>query len=887
MVVRKTEMVDTEIAPFLNRLGYMLLAEVDSLDEVEDQLWSLQSLLMRLKSFLMEVERKQNEDLEKFVVEVVTVVHEAEKVTVSYLDTAGKFGLVMDEAHKLKSKISGFISKIRGMMESHVWFHRFSEPSTSNTSSLSKRGLPPTIEDGDAIIVLEDEVKRMMNLLKDEDPDGRRDIIPVVGPGGMGKTTFVRNIYDDPTIMERFPCRAWIPVSNNYKIEELLQYIIEQIKPATTTTDSTKDDDQINETKDLKDLAIETYKHLKNSTRYLVVFDDVCQAQLWADINMVFPAKNKRESRIILITRHDQVASHARPSRPPFYLRRLSKEEGRTLFSKRVISFVDSHSHAQWDPNHLHSYHELVDACGGLPLAIVSLAAKYHRRLLSKTDNENNEESWSDKILPLGICEYIYNGLPRHLKMCLAYYHVLKKGYHFFDYKGLVVAEGLVNPSTSLSAKIGSGDQTSGAIEMEDITEEYLNELMNMNLIKVQRGRIDGHIKEITIPRECYSLLDLCRFEAASSKMNKLEGSSLFINCSSGSETEETILQDMKLIIQDDIPLRVFDLKLDSRNPCFINLIHLRYLRLEIIFFSSEWKLFCLSNLHNLQFVKMKLKLPLNNFGYIDFPLQFWKMRQLRHFLLRLSSSASGIPVNPSLLIEPKVNSIDWQNISLKNLLTLEGLDTEYFTEDVLYTMPNLVTLRLHQTIPKFDDRLGRVFPLMERLRKLSMVGGTRHPIQSARDIQSKLLIFPPNITHLTLKDTGYEEECFRQALRSLQMLQNLHILKLQRGAMFGSVLDFGSNIDGFRQLKILELKDLRIREWKMSVGVTPSLQKLTVISCERLNSLPLVALKAISTLQELELLGDHEDRVLRDARLIEEHVGKDRLKLCISYDAD
>ncbi|KAJ4967299.1 hypothetical protein NE237_019148 [Protea cynaroides] len=274
-------MADTEIAPFINILGYTLLVEVDSFHEVEDQLWSLFCLLTRLRSILMEFEKKQSEDLEEYMMEVGTLVHEA-KVTVSYLDTTRKSGLVMDEAHKFRSKIGGFKSQIRGMMESNMWLRRFTKSSTSNISSLSK--------------------------------------IPLL-------------------------------------------------------------------------------------------------------------------LRIILITRHDDVASHARSSTPPFYLRRLSKDEGRTLFSKRVTSLVDSHSHTQLDPNHYNTYHELVDARGGLPHAIFALPTEYHRHLLSTTNNEKDEESRLDKILPLEICECIYKSLPHHLKICLAYYHVLKEGYGFFNIK--------------------------------------------------------------------------------------------------------------------------------------------------------------------------------------------------------------------------------------------------------------------------------------------------------------------------------------------------------------------------------------------------------------------------------------------------------------------
>ncbi|XP_042493042.1 inactive disease susceptibility protein LOV1-like [Macadamia integrifolia] len=117
----------------------------------------------------------------------------------------------------------------------------------------------------------------------------------------------------------------------------------------------------------------------------------------------------------------------------------------------------------------------------------------------------------------------------------------------------------------------------------------------------------------------------------------------------------------------------------------------------------------------------------------------------------------------------------------------------------------------------------------------------------------------------------------------ALQKLQNLCVLKLGFGSMIweddGS-LDFESDVNGgFRQLKFLELKDLfMLKKWKLSKGVIPSLQKLAVLNCSKLEGLPIEALEAISTLQELVIDEQPTDGVSADAKLIQEHIGKDRL---------
>nr|XP_028954030.1 disease resistance protein RPM1-like [Malus domestica] len=56
----------------------------------------------------------------------------------------------------------------------------------------------------------------------------RREVISVVGMGGLGKTTLAKKVYDQPKVMAHFDCYAWITVSQSYRVEDLLRTVIKK-----------------------------------------------------------------------------------------------------------------------------------------------------------------------------------------------------------------------------------------------------------------------------------------------------------------------------------------------------------------------------------------------------------------------------------------------------------------------------------------------------------------------------------------------------------------------------------------------------------------------------------------------------------------------------------
>ncbi|KAJ6737757.1 DISEASE RESISTANCE PROTEIN RP [Salix viminalis] len=221
---------------------------------------------------------------------------------------------------------------------------------------------------------------------------------------------------------------------------------------------------------------IDALRNYLGRRRYVIVLDDVWDVNAWETIKYAFPDCNCG-SRIIFTTRLGNLAESIENTSHVYDLQPLPENEAWTLFCMKAFR---GEPKAVCPPELEEMSRDILRKCDGLPLAIVAIGG-----LLSKKKNEGLEwkkvrdclatemKSNNDLGSLRRILQLSYDHLPYYLKQCYLYLSVFPEDYLIKRMKliRLWIVERFVEEKQGFT--------------MEEVAEEYLNELVNRSLIQV------------------------------------------------------------------------------------------------------------------------------------------------------------------------------------------------------------------------------------------------------------------------------------------------------------------------------------------------------------------------------------------------------------------
>ncbi|XP_060670460.1 putative disease resistance protein RGA1 [Ziziphus jujuba] len=475
---RVTQNSDVKVTAKSEHFILKLCKSLDPYGGVTGELSELKKTILTIKDVLLDAEEKKNHDhrVRIWLKRLVDVVYEADDLMDDFSPEALQQQLM--NGSNMGKKVRTFFSSSNQLVFRRTMAHKIKDINyrlaaiggNRTDFHLEVRHVESRVVLGarEQTYIPEEEVigresarEAILDLLLDPKVEKDVSVLPIVGLGGIGKTTLAQIVYNHKKVQTNFDLKIWVCVSDSFDVKSLVEKII---KSATNHCEENQEMGQL-----LRKLQMEI-----NGKRYFLVLDDVWNEdkQKWIELESLL-SSGAKGSRIIITTRSLRVGKITTSTMEPYMLRPLDKVNSWSLFKNVAFKL----GHEPNNPNTKKAAMEIVDRCAGIPLAIRTIGKMLYFK--------NPEAEWSSflemdfsKMHPsendiLPALKLSYDNLPSNLKHCFAYCSLFLKDHDIVveDLIKLWMAQGFIESSPSSQS-------------LEEVGYWYFDELLSYSFFQ-------------------------------------------------------------------------------------------------------------------------------------------------------------------------------------------------------------------------------------------------------------------------------------------------------------------------------------------------------------------------------------------------------------------
>ncbi|XP_050281589.1 putative disease resistance protein RGA4 [Quercus robur] len=293
----------------LQLLGSIIVDEVKLASSVETEIGYLTDTVTTIRAVLLDAEMQSshNHQTKDWLSKLKDVLHDADDLLDDFSTEVMRRKVMTKKVRlfsscsnrlafspKMGHEIKAIREKLNAIARDKEAFH-FSQslvdPQVMNRGDRETYSF--VLED--EVIGREDDKKEIMERLFDDNVVENISIIPIVGIGGLGKTTLAQLVYNDKNVQTKFEIKLWICISDVFDLHRIVKEILEQLTKR-------KHEESL-------EILQNQLREKLNEKKYLLVLDD-----LWNEnSNKWLLLKNllicgARGSRILVTTRSESVA---------------------------------------------------------------------------------------------------------------------------------------------------------------------------------------------------------------------------------------------------------------------------------------------------------------------------------------------------------------------------------------------------------------------------------------------------------------------------------------------------------------------------------------------------------------------------------------------------